>query len=107
VEYQYNGQGTTDKNNYDLLGLLRGELLNVAKNYIAASASYQIHPLVMTSLTITINLDDGSGYFLPSIVYSLSDAITLSAGALIASGKERSEYWYYPSSVYVRGQLFF
>jgi hypothetical protein len=107
VEYQYNGQGTTDRNDYDLLRLLRGEILNVAKNYLAASASYQVHPLVMTTLTITMNLDDGSGYFLPSMEYSLSDAVTLSAGTLIASGKEQSEYWYYPSSVYVRGQLFF
>ncbi len=107
VEYQYNGQGSTDRNEYDLLGLLRGEILNVARNYLAASASYQIHPLVMTGLTLTINLDDGSRYFLPSVEYSLSDAVTLSAGALIASGKEGSEYWYYPGSVYARGQLWF
>jgi hypothetical protein len=107
VEYQYNGQGSTDRNEYDLLGLLRGEILNVARNYLAASASYQIHPLVMAGLTLTMNLDDGSGYFLPSVEYSLSDAVTLSAGALIASGKEGSEYWYYPSSVYARGQVWF
>ncbi|MDH3252628.1 MAG: hypothetical protein OEM41_07535 [Ignavibacteria bacterium] len=107
LEYQYNDEGSTDKNAYDLLRLLRGEILNVAKNYLAASVSYQIHPLVNTTITLSMNLDDGSGYILPAMEYSLSDAVTLSAGALIASGNERSEYWYYPSSVYVRGQVYF
>ncbi len=107
VEYQYNGEGETDERRYDLIRLFRGEVLNVGRNYLAVSASLQAHPLIMVGVTATANLDDHSVSLLPTIDYSYSDAITFGAGGLITTGPAFTEFWYYPTSLYLQAQIFF
>ena len=46
IEYQYNGEGTANKYNYDLLGLINGRIINLSRNYLDASVSYQLTPLL-------------------------------------------------------------
>ncbi len=87
--------------------LLDAEILNLARQYIAVSATYQLHPLVTAVTTLNANLDDGSGFFSPKVTYSISANIELSAGGLLSYGSEQSEYWYYPTSIYVNGMLYF
>lgn len=43
IEYQYNGEGASDKNNYDLFGLIEGRIINLSRNYIDANISYQAY----------------------------------------------------------------
>ena len=106
-EYQFNGEGKSDKYNYDLLGLVNGNIINLSRNYLFLMASYQITPLFTVTLSNNLNLNDKSGYFNPLAAYSLSDNATLNLGALISYGKELTEYWYYPGSIYLQGELFF
>ena len=40
--------------------LLRGEVFNLMRDYLALGASYQWHPLVTQSLSVINNLSDGS-----------------------------------------------
>ncbi len=106
-EYQYNGQGAPDKNSYDLLALLDGRIINLSRNYLFLSASYQVTALLTVTGAENMNLNDGSGFSNVSGAYSLSDNSTLTLGALISYGNKFSEYWYYPTSIYVQGQWFF
>ncbi len=107
LEYQFNGQGSADKLKYDILGLYNGNIINLSRNYLVVSGSYQITPLFTATVSDNENLNDGSGYLNIIGVYSLSDNATLTIGGLKSYGATLSEYWYYPSSYYLEGQLFF
>ncbi len=107
IEYQYNGQGELDKLNYDLIGLYEGRIINLSRNYIVVSASYQMTALLTATVSNNSNLNDGSGYLNISGVYSLSDNSSITAGGLISYGNRYTEYWYYPTSYYLEAEMFF
>ncbi len=107
IEYQFNGEGSTNKYNYNLLGLYNGSIINLSQNYIVVSGSYQITPLFTLTLAENANLNDDSGYLLLSGNYSVSDNGTLTLGIFQTYGNFLSEYWYYPKAYYLQGQYFF
>ena len=107
IEYQYNGEGIADKSNYELLRLVNGEILNLSKNYLALSANYTISFITSASLLINQNLNDGSGFAALSGLYSVSSDFSLTLGAQFTYGKDFSEYWYYPHSVYLQAEYYF
>jgi hypothetical protein len=71
------------------------------------SGSYQYTPLLTFTIANNWNLNDGSGYVNLTAAYSVSGNATVTAGAFIRYGDKLSEYWYYPNSYYLEGQLFF
>jgi hypothetical protein len=107
IEYQFNGEGTANKLNYDLLGLLNGRIINLSRNYVDASITYQLTPLFTISLSNNSNLNDGSGYLSFTGTYSITDNSFATAGILTTYGNKFTEYSYYPSSLYLQGQFFF
>jgi hypothetical protein len=107
LEYQFNGEGTTDPFLYDLARLLRGEILNVGRNYLALQCSYLIHPLVNATVSIIGNLDDRSGFVSLLVSYSVSDEISASAGGQVFVGEKYDEYWYYPAAAYAKVEAYF
>jgi len=107
IEYQFNGEGAVNKTNYNLLGLLDDSIINLSRNYVVVTASYQVTALFTSTVSNNSNLNDGSGYLNVNGVYSLSDNSSLTAGSLISYGGRFSEYWYYPSSYYLQAELFF
>ena len=107
IEYQYNGEGTTDRYAYDLEGLLAGEILNVSTQYLALMASYLAHPLVTVSVTTISNLVDGSGLVACSVHYDVTGNSGILAGAQLTYGGEFSEYWYYPPTAYLQFDFYF
>lgn len=107
IEYHYNGGGRTDKLRYELVRLLRGGILNLARDYIAATGSYMIHPLVNSSLSVTFNLNDGSRFVSGVVTYLAGDEFTISLGGQLFGGSEFTEYWYYPHAVFLKADLFF
>lgn len=107
IEYQYNGEGTTDPSAYDLEALLAGEILNVSTQYLALMASYLVHPLVTVSATSISNLVDGSGLVSCSAHYAVTGEAGILAGAQLTYGDELSEYWYYPPTVYFQFDFYF
>ena len=109
IEYQYNGQGVTNKSEYLSLlpKLVNGEILNLSRNYIAVSANYTFSFISSASVLLNQNLNDGSGFFVISGLYSISSDLSLTIGAQITYGNDFSEYWYYPHSVYSQVEYYF
>ena len=71
-------------------------------DYIGALASYQPAMLWFCSLLVITNLDDQSGFAAPSLEYSLSDEMTLSAGAFFYFGGDDDEFGQVPERYYLR-----
>ncbi len=108
-EYHYNGQGTLDKTRYGLLfpQLLQGEILNLARNYLFVQVTYQLYPLVLLRVAHNWNLDDHSGFGLVAATVSTSDNSSVALGAQVFHGQRLTEYWYFPSAVYLQGEWYF
>lgn len=102
IEYHYNGEGKNEKNLYDFTRLYRGEIQNLSKNYICLSANYLIFPLLNITLTTISNLNDGSGFLNLFASLSATENLTAGLGCQITYGKEKSEYRYYPHSLYLQ-----
>ncbi|MBN1447027.1 MAG: hypothetical protein JXA28_03780 [Bacteroidetes bacterium] len=107
VEYLHNGEGAEDPRDYELGRLFTGEILNVARDYVYLGGTYLLHPLVTGSLGAIAGLTDGSGFVTATATWSSSDNSVISLGALIPYGSRLDEYWYYPSSVYLKGEFYF
>ncbi len=107
IEYHYNGEGKIDKNKYEYSRLIKGEILNLSKNYIAISLMYQISALVNLTATNINNLNDGSGFLNATLVYSAAENIDLTSGTILFWGSNLTEYWFYPSSVYLAAKYYF
>lgn len=109
IEYQYNGEGTNNKDEYLYYfeRLMKGEIQNIGQNYIAIMSSYQIHPLVGTSLTNITNLGDGSGMLGISGTYNMYQDFNIGLGTMFFYGGEGGEYSLYPTAIYLTGQYFF
>jgi len=107
LEYHYNGEGKTDKTQYELDKLFRGEIQNLNKNYLYMGGLYQFNPLLYFSMDNIVNLNDGSGFVNFSGIYSVEENLSLYAGTQFTYGSKLSEYWYYPSSIYLELEYYF
>ncbi len=107
VEYQYNGEGATDTSKYDFVRLAKGEIQNMSQNYLTVVANYQMHPLVIITLTGLAGMNDQSGYAGVFANYSASDNANLKLGSLFFFGESGTEYSYYPTAIYLIGEYYF
>jgi hypothetical protein len=107
IEYQYNGQGVTDKFSYNLLGLAKGDIINLNRNYLFLSCNYLFTPLFTGTISNNSDINDGSGFVLVSASYSLTENSTLTLGNLITYGSEYSEYRYYQNALYLQLETYF
>ncbi len=65
----------------------RGELWLAGRSYGALSASYELHPLVSTSLTVIANLEDPSALLAPGLSWSVSDEVGVSLTGFTGLGE--------------------
>ena len=72
--------------------LSRGELFNVMRDYLAAGATYQWHPLWSQSLAWIGNLNDESSLVQTSLTYDPSDSARVQAGLVAALGGAGDEF---------------
>ena len=107
IEYHYNGEGIKNKFKYDFLKLARGKILNLNKDYLFFSASYTFSLLFNSSFAVNQNLNDGSGFISLVGSYSLLQDLYFTFGSQLTYGKEFTEYWYYPHSVYLQAEFYF
>ncbi len=107
IEYQFNGEGKEDKLRYNFGDLLKGKILNLSRNYIFLSGNYLLTPLLTFTLSNNLNLNDGSGFTGFSGSYSLTGNFYVNLGAQLTYGKQFTEYWFYPTSVYLQGEFYF
>ncbi|NOQ46037.1 MAG: hypothetical protein GQ559_05115, partial [Desulfobulbaceae bacterium] len=71
-------------------------------DYIGAQANYQPAMLWFCNLLVVTNLDDNSSFVAPSVEYSLSDEMTISAGAFFYYGGDDDEFGLVPNRYYLR-----
>ncbi len=107
IEYQYNGEGKTDKLQYEFFRLINGEILNLNRNYFCVSGTYLLTPLLNLVLSGTFNLNDKSGYVSFTSTYSMLDNFDLGGGIQSSFGDDFTEYWYYPASLYLKCDYYF
>ena len=107
IEYQYNGEGRTDKFSYDLTSLAKGKIINLNRNYLFLSTNYLFTPLITGTISDNTDINDGSGFVNVSCSWSFTENSNLTLGALITYGKEFTEYWYYQNSLYIQTELYF
>ncbi len=107
LEYHFNGTGSSTPSAYDLFRLMRGEILQVGRHYVALQGSYLLHPLVSLQAGLVRNMDDRSGYAGGTVTVSITDETSLAVGGQYTFGDTFTEYWYYPRSYYLRTDMFF
>lgn len=109
IEYHYNGRGKNCKLCYPGLfeKVNNGEMQNVGTNYLAAQATYQVHPLVNLSVLDMTNLIDGSGFVMASGAYSALKNLDITLAGMFTYGGNMTEYSYYPSAGYMMLQFYF
>ena len=78
--------------------LSRGELFNIMRDYLAAGATYQWHPLWSQSLAWIGNLNDGSSLVQTSLSYDPSDSARVQAGLVAALGGAGDEFGGIPAA---------
>ncbi len=92
VELYYNGQGSRDKDDYDVTTLLTSETFNLARDYAAASVAKSITPLLAGALYSLVNLDDQSALVGPALTYSLAENLELAASTYFFLGASDTEF---------------
>ena len=78
-----------------------------AGNHFGAQASYKPGMLWTCSLLLIANLADQSGFIAPVIEYSLSDEMTLTAGAFLYNGGDGDEFGQVDNRCYLRWFIHF
>jgi hypothetical protein len=91
LEYQHDGFGA--RHAADLLVVIgsaayqRGELQVLGRDALAASASYQLHPLLAADALAITNLHDGSLLLAPGLTYSAADEVSVRLGGFAGLGR--------------------
>ncbi len=107
IEYLYNGEGHNNPDQYEIIRLYQGDILNLNQKYLYLGGTYLVHPLVTATVGAVHGLGDGSGFLTGIVSWSSSDNTAVSAGLLLSYGDDYDEYWYYPASLYLKGEWHF
>jgi hypothetical protein len=107
IEYHFNGEGKARRQDYDIARLMAGRIINLGRHFVFIEADYLVHPLWNLSLSLDQSLTDGSGFAGFLLTYSASGSADIALGAQRTFGGDLTEFWYYPSSLYLRGTLYF
>ncbi len=104
VEYFRNGLGEADANYANLSAdlrqrLVRGELYNVGRDYVAAGLQVEWSPRVNLFPTLLWNLNDDSAFVQLRGAFDWQQNLTLMAGANLTFGGRGSEFGGIPSPV--------
>ena len=107
VEYHFNGRGKGQKDSYEILPLAEGSILNLARQYTTIMATWLAHPLALVTASVTHNFNDGSSYVNTMVSYGASDNINATLGGQVFLGSDLSEFWYYPTALYLKVDAYF
>lgn len=108
VEYYFNGFGQSDgdyspgalASNPDLVQrITRGELFTLARQYIAASVTVEIAPLLLAAPNLFVNLSDASALFQAVIQYDFRQDMFLLGSLSVPIGPDGTEFGGIPSAV--------
>ena len=96
IEYYHNGFGqNTIGPGLDselLTRIERGELFALGKNYLSAGLQIELHPLLIFSPSLIVNLHDHGGMLPLTLNYSWQENLQLTLTGIISYGDSESEY---------------
>lgn len=98
LEFYYNEHGFSDDCDQALADpilsarLRRGEMFTLGRYYLAGQLQIELHPLLQSYWSATVNLSDGSLIFQPQLMWDVSVNWQLIAGAIIYAGGDQTEY---------------
>ncbi len=75
---------------------------HLSSDYVGASAYYDFNLLYNGALSMIYSPEDQSSFISPLITYSISDDASLSAGAMLYTGDDESEFGNIGNSYYLR-----
>lgn len=91
-EFFYDGSGTKDFKLYDFTLLATGKRFTLARHYLFSLLKYSINDFWVASLSYMGNWDDGSFILNPTILYEVTQNVTLSTGLYIPLGNRAGEW---------------
>jgi hypothetical protein len=100
LEYHYNGEGKSNRDDYETSRVIRGEIQQVATEYVALLLGHDFTPLLRLENSAILNLDDMSLFLRPEIRYELRSNLLLTAAAQLYLGSETKEFGA-PSNLYL------
>jgi hypothetical protein len=106
-ELYRDGSGARNRPGYDFAALFAGRVQNLGRRYVAAHASYELTPLLKTSVDLVSNLDDRSYYFSPSLTYSVRNNLDATLGAQLFRGSATTEYGAFKDVIFAQLLWFF
>lgn len=106
-EYFHAGNGRTDRRRYDYAAVRAGKEVSVAQNYLGATLSKDLHPLLKLDMFSLLNADDGSTLFTPSLTWNALNDLYLSAAIQRFGGERATEYGRSPNSTLITAQYYF
>jgi hypothetical protein len=103
LEYHFNGEGRRDRDRYRLDRAVKGEIQQLAKNYLGHLLGYDITPLLRFENRTLFNMDDVSFFIRPELRYEFETNWLLTIGAQFYLGDKNDEYGL-PENLYL-GEL--
>jgi len=92
AEYHYNGAGTTDTDEYlSKLGEIaynEGNVFQLGEHYLIPGLSYQITPLIVSTIEVLANVTDPSAILAPAVDYNIAENVYVAAGAFVGLGEK-------------------
>jgi hypothetical protein len=86
AEYLYNGAGLPGRLDAALWRVASGNAIHLGRHLLGATASWELHPLLVVRVSWLAGLSDGSGMAQPGLTYSVSDESDFIAGAQFPYG---------------------
>lgn len=91
LEYHFNGQGRRTTEAYQLDRQIRGEIQQLAKNYLALLLGHDLTPLLRIENRTIFNLDDVSFFIRPELQYEMKSNLLFTLGAQLFAGDKNDE----------------
>jgi len=122
LEYHFNSPGAADASEYlQLAGdpaYVDGGVYLFGRHYLGLGATYQITPLLPATALVLANLTDPSLMLSLSLEYNIKENVYVEGGCTLGFGENpellggepaeyRSEFGFYPNTVYTAVKLYF
>ena len=92
IEYDYNGRGFRDPDDYDVARLVDGEIDFLGQNYLGLQLGYDVTPLVRIENSTFVNLDDESLFDRFELRDHLREDLILTLAAIWNAGGPGDEF---------------
>ena len=92
VEYHFNSQGRRDPDDYQIDRLIRGDIYELGRQYLAGMLGYDLTDLIRFEYRVISNLHDGSFFMRPELQYEFMTNVLITIGAQLFLGSNQDEY---------------